>query len=161
MTFSSINGSVVVYPELNDLKHYKDKIIWVMVTKSPSHPFRYMPPVFWSKYNARETHNIDEVLHFSKRESHAFFYFVRPKDRNLPTRWIPHVIVIQQDLCLFLVNMSACTSPGKISFFSSKFYFFYFFIFIYFFLLTFSIFFPESVGDLVLWRSWEYLQITR
>ena len=46
ITFSSIKGAMVVYPELNDLKDYKDKIIWVRVPKTPSHPFRYMPPVF-------------------------------------------------------------------------------------------------------------------
>ena len=46
ITFSSINGAMVVYPELNDLKEYKDKIIWVIVPKTPGHPFKYMPPVF-------------------------------------------------------------------------------------------------------------------
>ena len=35
ITFSSINGSMVIYPELNDLKNYEDKIIWVRVPKSP------------------------------------------------------------------------------------------------------------------------------
>ena len=127
ITFSSINGSVVVYPKLNNHKNYKDKIIWVRIPKYPGHPFRYMPPVFWSKYNARETYSLDEVLHFSRRERHAFFYFVRTKDKNLPTGWIPHVAVIQQDLCLFLVNMSVCTTPGKISFFPPKFFFKIFF----------------------------------
>ena len=46
ITFSSINGAMVVYPKLNDLKEYKGKIIWVRVPKMPGHPFRYMPPIF-------------------------------------------------------------------------------------------------------------------
>ena len=65
ITFSSINGAMVVYPEFNDLKEYKDKIIWVRVRKTPGHPFRYMPPVFWSKFKARETLELDEILHLS------------------------------------------------------------------------------------------------
>ena len=46
ITFSSIKGTIVVYPELNDLKEYKDKIIQVRVPKTPGHPFRYMPLSF-------------------------------------------------------------------------------------------------------------------
>ena len=65
ITFSSINGAIVVYPELNDLKEYKHKIFWVRVPKTPGHPFRYMPPVFWSKFNARETLVLNEVMHLS------------------------------------------------------------------------------------------------
>ena len=74
ITFSSINGAMVVYTELNDLKEYKDKIIWVRVPKTPGHPFRYMPPVFWSKFKTRETLGLDEIQHLSRRERHAFIF---------------------------------------------------------------------------------------
>ena len=43
ITFSSINKAMVVYSELNNLKDYKDKTIWVRVPKTLGHPFRYMP----------------------------------------------------------------------------------------------------------------------
>ena len=42
ITFSSKNRAMVVHPELNGLKEYKDKIIWVRVPKTPGHPFRYI-----------------------------------------------------------------------------------------------------------------------
>ena len=118
ITFSSINGAMVVYPELNDLKEYNDKIIRVKVPKTPSHPFRYMPPVFWSKFKARETFGLDEILHLSRRERHAFLYFVKPKDRNLPSWWISHVVIFQQDIYLFLVGISSRLTPGVVSNFS-------------------------------------------
>lgn len=63
VTFSSIN-----YPELNDLKDYKDRIIWVRVPKTPSHPYRFMPLVFWSKPNPRETYNIDQEKYESQTQ---------------------------------------------------------------------------------------------
>lgn len=107
ITFSSINGAMLVYPEFNVLKEYKDKIIWVTVPKIPGHPFRFMPPVFWSKFNARETLGLEEVKHLSRRERHAFLYFVKPKDKNLPFGWIPHASMFQLDNCLSLVGISS------------------------------------------------------
>jgi hypothetical protein len=95
VTFSSINGSMVSFPELNDLKWYKDKIIWVRIPKTPGHPHRYMPLVFWSKPNARETYSLKQIMHFTRRERHAFFYFVRLPKQNLPTGWLPYNAVIQ------------------------------------------------------------------
>ena len=86
---------MVAFPELNDLKEYKDKSIWVRVPKTPSHPFRYMPPVFWSKFNAKETLGLDKVLHLSRRERHTFLYFVKPKNKNLSSRWIPYAAIYQ------------------------------------------------------------------
>ena len=118
ITFSSINGAMLVYPGLDDLKEYKDKIIWVRVPKTLGHPFRYMPPVFWSKFNARETLGLDGFLHLSRRERHAFFYFVKSKDKNLPSGWIPHVAIFQQNIHLSLVGISFCLTPGMISTFS-------------------------------------------
>lgn len=55
ITFSSINGSMVAYLDLNDLNDYKDKIIWFRVP------------------NPREVFGIEQVLDFSRRERHAFF----------------------------------------------------------------------------------------
>ena len=72
ITFSSINGVMVLYLELNDLKEYKDEIIWVRVPKSPDHPFRYIPPAFWSKFKTRETLGLDVIHHLSRRERHTF-----------------------------------------------------------------------------------------
>ena len=46
INFPSINGATVVNPNFNDLKEYKDKVIWVRVPKTPDDLFRYMPPVF-------------------------------------------------------------------------------------------------------------------
>ena len=83
ITFSSINRALVAYLKLNDLKHYKDKIIWVSVLKTPNHPFKYMPTVFRSKFNPRETLGLEKVKQFSRRERHAFLYFVKSKDKNL------------------------------------------------------------------------------
>ena len=74
ITFSLINGAMVVYLELNDLKEYKDKIIWVRVLKILGHPFIYMPSIFWSKCNAKETLVMEEVKHLSRSERHAFFF---------------------------------------------------------------------------------------
>lgn len=119
ITFSSINGSMVSYPELNDLKDYKDRLIWVRVPKTPGHPYRYMPPVFWSKPNRRETYDLDRVLTFSRRERHAFVCFCRPSGSRLPTGWIPHGTVIQREVCLALAGLSTCVTPG-ILFASSK-----------------------------------------
>ena len=115
ITFSSINGAMVVYLELNDLKEYKDKIIWVRVPKTRGQPFRCMPPVFWSKFKTRETLGLDEILHLSRRERHAFLYFIKSKDKNLPSGWILHAAIFQQDLCLSLVKISSCLTPGMIS----------------------------------------------
>ena len=94
ITFSSINRAMVVYPELNDLKEYKDKIIWVRVPKTLGHPFKYMPPVFWRKIKTKETLGLDEIFHLSRRERHAFLYFIKPKDKNLPSEWIPHAAIL-------------------------------------------------------------------
>ena len=118
ITFSSIKGTIVVYPELNDLKEYKDKIIWVRVPKTPGHPFRYMPSIFCRKFNARETLGLDETLHLSRRGTHGFLYFVKPKDKNLPSWWIPHAAIFQQDICLSLVGISTCLTPGMLFTFS-------------------------------------------
>ena len=93
--FPQLMGAIVVYLELNDLKYYKDKIIWVRVPKTPGHPFKYMPPVFWSKFIARETLGLEEVKQLSRRERHTFLYFVKPKNKNLSSRWIPYAAIYQ------------------------------------------------------------------
>ena len=39
------------------------------------------------------TLGLDEILHLSRRERHTFLYFVKPKDKNLPSGWIPHAAI--------------------------------------------------------------------
>lgn len=78
VTFISSNGSNVCYPELNGLKQYEDKTIWVRVPKAPGHPFRYLPPVFWSEPHVGNTYSPRQVAQFSRRERHAFCYFTKP-----------------------------------------------------------------------------------
>ena len=115
ITFSSINRAMVVYPELNDLKEYKDKIIWVRVPKTLGHPFRYMSPVFQSNFKTRETLGLDEILYLSRRERHPFLYYIKTEDKNMHSGWIPHAAIFQQDICLFLVKIYSCLTPGMIS----------------------------------------------
>lgn len=71
---------LVDYSELNDLKHYKDKTIWFRVTKTPSHPYLYMPPAVWSQLEWMESLGLDSISKLSSRERHVFLYFSKLKD---------------------------------------------------------------------------------
>lgn len=104
VSFTSINGSTVCYPELNDLKNYGDKTVWVRVPKAPGHPFRYLPPVFWSKPFVGTTYSPKQVMQFFRRERHAFCYFTKSVAGSVPSGWLPHQVVVQQDLTLSLVG---------------------------------------------------------
>ena len=45
ITFVSIHNTLAVFLKLNDLRDYKNVIIWVRVPKTPNHPDRYIPLV--------------------------------------------------------------------------------------------------------------------
>lgn len=45
-TFVFVNKTLVIHPDLNDLKKYMNKTIWVGVPKALGYPYRYLPPVY-------------------------------------------------------------------------------------------------------------------
>ena len=84
-TFVPINRTLLVYLELNDLKRYKNKAIWVRVPKAPKHPY-------WS---------VQEVLGSWRDQLIVlkgepwFSILLKTYDVTVLQHWIPHAAVFR------------------------------------------------------------------